>query len=182
MNDGPAPVQTSAVMKRPLTSHTDIARYCPWDAQRRAAPNDQAVRILAEEFSCSVSLIEKGKLPHGGRIDQGRKSIPARIHDAIARCHLEAGVPLLDAASLIRHPARKIGFRLAPTGAARVPADMSAVLPTLSRTTGELAAYLAESLVDHELDALERVGLRDRLHAALDAIVGVEVFSEVYPQ
>lgn len=41
------------------------------------------------------------------------------------------------------------------------------------------AAYLVEALADDHLDALERVGLRERLHAALDAVVGVEVLGEL---
>jgi len=167
-------------MKRSPTAHTDIGRYCAWDAMRRAVPSAQAVAIYADEFGLSPSLVEKMRLPHGGRCDTGRKSLSARLYDAIFRCWSEAGVQLPDAVQVLAQPASRLGYRLAGARRETAPTSLDLVLPALNRSTGELAAYLVECLADGELDALERRGLRERLHAALDAYVGVEVLAEVY--
>lgn len=179
MQEDTQPFNTAVVIDRPLSAHRDIARYYPWDAMRRAVPNQAAVSIYAEVFGVSESLIEKMRHPHGGRIDQGRRSLPAKLYEAIWRAHTEAGVPLADAVAVIGHPARKLGFRLSASGHADVPADLGVVLPSLTRSTGELAGYLAECLADDELDALERRGLRERIHASLAALIGVENLAEV---
>ena len=167
-----------AVRKKPLTVQTDAARFHSWDAARRAAPNRAAKEARAAAYGVSVSLIEKQQLPNGGLVDQGRKNFFERELEAINGA-IASGVNVFDAIAGQVWILRKLGYRVAGRGAP-VEVDAHQVAADVARHSGDLAAYIVESMADDVLSIDERRGIQKRIERCIRAYIGAEAMAQVY--
>lgn len=176
--------QRSRVRNGPLTTQEDAARYYSTNAISRATPTRAAKEAWAHAFPhpngrpVSLSYVEKWRIASGGLMDTGRRNPADRFYAAIADS-VATGVPFWDAIAPLQWVARRLGLRLTARGGA-VEVDPHQVAADIARHSGELAAYIVESMADGVLDIDERRGIHERIERCIRAYIGAEAMAEVY--